>query len=133
MAITVLLAIGVVAFIIYAVFSIAATLEVRRTGIAVRQFIGRIEENLHPALAAMTGILEGIRKTTDNVVELTDSVRETAEIARSIERNVKNLYEHYLEGMGEAARANMAGLKAGVKAGMTTLFKDLGEKKEGSL
>ncbi len=127
-----LLAIGVVAFITYAAFTIAHIIELRRTSLALRQLIMRTEENLHPALSALRGILEDIRKTTYNVAELTESVREVAETAKRVENEVKDLYAYYMEGMGEAARANIAGLKAGVKAGMITLLKDLSERKEGS-
>ncbi len=128
----ILLAIGVVAFVVYAAFSIAHIIELRRASIALRQFIARTEENLHPSLAAVRVILEDIRETADDVAGLAKSVREAADTAKRIEQGVQGLYEYYLEGMGETARANMAGLKAGVKAGMITLLKDLSEKKEGS-
>jgi uncharacterized protein YoxC len=127
-----LLTIGVVAFIIYAAFNISYIIEIRRTSVALRQLIMKTEENLHPALSSVRGILEDIRKTTYNVVVLTESVREVTETVQGVEKEVKDLYEYYREGMGEAARANIAGLKAGVKAGVVTLLKDLNERKEGS-
>ncbi len=129
----ILLAIGVTAFVIYAIFSIANILEMRKASVALRRLIEGSEENLYSSLAAMRGILEDIKKTTDNVVILTESVREIAETAQRVEKNVKELYGYYVEGMGETARANMAGLKAGVKAGVTSLLRDMSEKKEGSL
>ena len=127
-----LVTIGVVAFIIYAALTVAHIIEVRRARGALRQLIMKTEENLHPALSALRGILEDIRKTTYNVVVLTESVREVAETVQRVEKEVKDLYEYYREGMGEAARANIAGLKAGVKAGMVTLLKALSERKKGS-
>lgn len=128
----VLLNIGIVVFIIYAAFNIANSIEMRRTSIALRQLIRRSEENLHPALSALRGILEDIGKATYNIAMLTKSLREVAETVARVENTVNGLYEYYKEGLGEAARANIAGLKAGVKAGMTTLLKDLNERKEGS-
>jgi hypothetical protein len=127
-----LLSIGIVVFIVYAVFSIVNTIEMRRTSIALRQLIVRSEEDLRPALAALRGILEDIGTTTDNVAVLTQSLRGVADTAARVEHTVNGLYEYYRESLGEAARANIAGLKAGVKAGVVTLLKDLNDRKEGS-
>lgn len=124
--------IGIVVFIVYAVINIASIIEMRRASIALRQLIKRSEENLHPALTALRGILEDIGKTTYNIAVLTESLREMAETVARVENTVNGLYEYYKKDLGEAARANIAGLKAGVKAGMTTLLKDLNERKEGS-
>lgn len=124
--------IGIVVFIVYAVINIASIIEMRRASIALRQLIKRSEENLHPALTALRGILEDIGKTTYNIAVLTQSLREMAETVARVENTVNGLYEYYKKDLGEAARANIAGLKAGVKAGMTTLLKDLNERKEGS-
>ncbi len=124
--------VGIVVFIIYAAFNITHIIEMRRTSIALRKLIERTEENLHPALRALRGILEDIGKATYNIAVLTRSLREVAETVARVEGTVNGLYEYYKEGLGGAARANIAGLKAGVKAGMTTLLKDLNERKEGS-
>ncbi len=128
----ILLAIGLVVFIIYASFSIAQTIELRRTSMALRHMIARTEESLQPPLAAARGILENVKKSTDNVFILTEQVREMVEAVRRVEQSVTSLYEYYLDGMGESARANIAGLKAGVQAGVSTLLRDLSDKKEGS-
>jgi hypothetical protein len=127
-----LLTIGLVVFIIYAMFNIAYLIEMRRTSIALRQLVRRTEENLHPALTALRGILEDIGKTTYTISALTESIREAAETVATLEKNLSDLYEYYKKNLGEAARANMAGLKAGVKAGVVTLLKDLNDRKEGS-
>ena len=127
-----LINIGIVVFVIYAAFNISNIIEMRRTSSALRQLIKRTEENLHPALTALRGILEDIGKATYNIAVLTRSLREVAETVARVEKTVNGLYEYYKEGLGEAARANIAGLKAGVKAGVVTLLKDLNNRKEGS-
>lgn len=127
-----LLSIGIVVFIIYAAFNIVNTIEMRRTSIALRQLIVSSEEDLRPALAALRGILEDVGKTTNDVAVLTQSLRGVADTAARVEHTVNGLYEYYREGLGKAARANIAGLKAGVKAGVVTLLKDLNDRKEGS-
>ncbi len=127
-----LLDIGVVVFIIYAVINVSHIIEMRRTSIALRRFIEKTEENLHPALSAGRSVLEDIGRATHNIVELTERIREVAATLTSVEKSIRGLYEHYKEGFGEATYANIAGLKAGVKAGVATLFKDLNDRKEGS-
>ena len=124
--------IGIVVFVIYAGFNISNIIEMRRTSRSLRQLIKRTEENLHPALTALRGILEDIGKATYNIAVLTRSLREVAETVARVEGTVNGLYEYYKEGLGEAARANIAGLRAGVKAGVVTLLKDLNNRKEGS-
>lgn len=128
----ILLSAGVVVFIIYAAFNIANIIEMRRTSVALRQFIGKTEEDLHPALTALRGVLEDVGKVTYNIAELTGRVREVAETVARVENTVTGLYQSYTEGLGETAQANIAGLKAGVKAGVVTLLKDLKDRKEGS-
>ena len=127
-----LINIGIVVFVIYAAFNISNIIEMRRTSSALRQLIKRTEENLHPALTALRGILEDIGKATYNIAVLTRSLREVAETVARVEKTVNGLYEYYKEGLGEAARANIAGLRAGVKAGVVTLLKDLNNRKEGA-
>ena len=126
-----LLSIGIVVFIIYAAFNIAHIIEMRRTSIALRQLIERTEENLHPALTALRDVLEDIGTATYDIAVLTLSLRKVSETVVRVENAVNGLYEYYKKGLGEAARANIAGLKAGVKAGVVTLLRDLNERKEG--
>ncbi len=128
----IVLAIGVVTFMVYTAVTVAHLIELRRASIAFRQFITKAGENLYPSLSALRGVLEDINRVTADVAMLTQSVRDAAETVKRIETSVKDLYEYYWEGTGETARANIAGVKAGVKAGVTTLLKDLSKKKEGS-
>ena len=127
----IMLSIGVVVFIIYAAFNIAHIIEIRRTSVALRQLIERTEENLHTSLTALRGILDDVGKATYDVAVLTRSLRGVAETVVRVENTVHGLYGYYKEGLGKAARANIAGLKAGVKAGVVTLLKDVNERKEG--
>ena len=128
----ILLSIGIGVFIIYAAFNIASSIEIRRTSVAFRQLISRTESNLHPALASLRGILEDVGKTTAEIAVLSERVREVSETVTRFEKSLRELYDYYEVGLGEAARANIAGLKAGVKAGMVTLLRDLNNRKEGS-
>ncbi len=129
----IILTIGVTAFIIYAAFNIFYLMELRRMSFAVRQLVEKAEENIHPTLVALRRALEDIGTVTDNVAELSESLREAADAVTAAEKRIKALYLAYEDGISEAARANIAGVQAGIKAGVGTLLKGLKSKGEGSL
>ena len=129
----IILAIGVTAFIIYAAFNIFYLMELRRTSFAVRQLVEKAEENIHPTLVALRRALEDIGTVTDNVAELSKSLREAADAVTAAEKRIKALYLAYEDGISEAARANIAGVQAGIRAGVGTLLKGLKSKEKGSL
>jgi ABC-type transporter Mla subunit MlaD len=129
--IEILLAMGVLTFIIYASFNIYYLIELRRTSLAMRQLITRTDENLHPTLAALRHIFEDIGTITDNAAALSKSLRDAADAIGAAEKAIRTLYQSYEENFAEVARANVAGLKAGVKTGVVTLLKNLKDKKEG--
>lgn len=128
----ILLAVGVVAFIIYASFSIYYLIELKRTIFAVRQLVDKAGENVHPTLAALRRVFEDIGTVTDNIAALSKSLREATDAITAAENKVRALYLAYEASIGEAARANIAGVRAGVKAGVGTLLKNLKIKEEGS-
>lgn len=129
--IEILLAIGVLTFIIYTSFNIYYLIELRRTSLAMRQLIARTDENFHPTLAALRRIFEDIGTITDNAAALSKSLRDAAIAIGAAEKMIRTLYQSYEENFVEVARANVAGLKAGVKTGVVTLLKNLKDKKEG--
>ena len=129
--IEVLLATGVVSFIIFASFSIIYIIEMRRTSFAIRQFIAKAEENLHPALASVRHIFEDIKTITDNAATLSKSLREAAEALTTAQNAIKDIYQSYEENVDQTVRANVAGLKAGIKTGVVTLLSNLKDRKEG--
>lgn len=126
-----LLAIGVVTFVIYAAFNIFYLIEMRKTSFAIRQLIARSEENLHPALAAVRNIFDDIKTITDNAAALSKSLREAAEALTAAQNAIKDMYQSYEENLGKSVRANVSGLKAGIKTGVDTLLSNLKDRKEG--
>jgi hypothetical protein len=126
-----LLAIGVVSFVIYAAFNIFYIIEMRKTNFAIRQLVARAEENLHPALAAVRHIFEDIKTITDDAATLSKSLREAAEGLTAAQNAIKDMYQSYEENLGKSVRANVSGLKAGIKTGVDTLLSNLKDRKEG--
>ncbi len=121
---------GTIVFIIYAVFNIAHLVQMRKTSLAVQQFIRKTEEDFHPAVAASRQILEDVRKITENAAELSDSLRQFTDTIKGVNGTIRDLHTAYQTRVNEAVQANIAGLKAGVKTGVETLFRNINEKKE---
>ena len=129
--IEILLAIGVVSFIIFAAFHIAYIIEVKKTSLAIRQLIAETEENLHPSLATVRHVFEDVKIITDNLVVLSKGLREAAVVLTTAQNVLKGIYQSYEENLDKPVRANVSGLKAGIKTGVVTLLGNLKDKKEG--
>jgi hypothetical protein len=131
--IEIMLAIGVVTFIIFASFNIYYLIEMRRTSLAVRQLVTRAEENIYPTLAAARHIFENIQTITDNTATLAASLRNAAialNAAQGMIDMIKDLYMSYEKNVGQSVRANVSGIKAGINTGVATLLSSLKERKE---
>ena len=124
-----ILLIGVVAFIIYAGFSIAFLLDMRRTNIALRSFLMNTEGNLNAALEELRSTLENTNKITANVSGITRDVREITDTVVSVERGIQHLYGKVKDDVAASAEANIAGLKAGIATGVVTLVRSLKERR----
>jgi uncharacterized protein YoxC len=128
----ILLAIGLVTFIVYAVFNIIYLNDVRKTSLALRQFIAKTEANLNPALAELTQALSDIRKVTEDISILVERLRSVVGTVASVEKSIVGLYGYYRDSFGQANQANIAALKAGFKAGVVSLINTLTTRKEGA-
>ncbi len=127
-----LLNIGIIVFIMYAVINILYIIDLRRTSVAARELIKNTGENLNPALDELRCTLENIRKMSDEIGILTRYVRLVAVSAAVLEKGLGRFWGYYKEDIGAAVGANIAGLKAGVKTGVVTLVRNLKERKGGS-
>ncbi len=127
-----LLTVGLISFIVYAVVNILYLIDLKKTSTSVRHFIAKTEQNLHPALFELRATLADFRKVAGDVSAVTEKTRSAVDLIASLEKNIEHLYVSYRENFGQSAQANMAGIKAGVKAGFASLIKNLKDKKEGS-
>lgn len=120
-----LMNIGVVVFIAFAIVSIAYQVTAYRAATALRQFIRQSSGEMQNVVAELRGTLENFRKITDNVNVVTEDVREITNSVADLQRDVRTLYSFIRETVGGTVTADLAGLKAGVKTGMETLVKNL--------
>lgn len=124
-----LMNIGMVVFIVFAIVSIAYQLNTYRAATALRQFICQSSGDMQTVLAELRASLENFRKITDNINVVTEDVREITNSVADLQRNVGTLYSFIRETVGGTVKADIAGLKAGVKTGMATLVKNLREER----
>jgi hypothetical protein len=123
---------GIIAFIIFAAVSVAFLIITIRSGAELQRTIKSTAEDLDSALVEFRATLAVVRKVADGAAAVTGNVRDLTDTAVYLERGARQLYENYLDDLGVAASANIAGLKAGVKTGILTLFRNISDRKEGS-
>jgi hypothetical protein len=125
--IEIILAIGVATFIVYTIFNVRYILSMRRTSCSMTDFFRNTEGNLNATLTELKGALENMRKIMSDVGAVTEDVKKISSTVASVERNIGGLYDRVKEGLGSAAGANIAGIKAGVTTGVATLVKNMKE------
>ena len=123
--IEIILGIGVATFMVYTVFNVTYILSMRRTSDSMTEFFRNIEGNLNAALSELRGTLENLKKITGDVGAVTEEVKQISDSVASVERRIRVVYDHMKEGLGSAAGANIAGLKAGITTGVSTLVKSM--------
>jgi hypothetical protein len=123
----ILVTIGLIALVIYAIFNILYLIDLRKTSVAMRQFIAKTDENLNPALTELRYTLAEIRKLTGDISITIEKLRTAASAIISVEKIIEHLYGYYREGFSQSAQ----GLRAGFKAGVISLVKNLKRKKDG--
>jgi len=125
--IEVILGIGVATFIVYTIFNVTYIVSTKKTIDTMTSFFRNTEGNLNAALSELKGTLEDLKKITGDVGAVTENVKEITNSVVSIERSIRGAYGQFKEGLGSAAGANIAGLKAGIATGVVTLVKSMQE------
>ena len=124
-----LMNIGVVVFIVFAIVSIVYQVNNYRAAASLRQFISQSSGDMQKVLVELRVSLENFRKITDNISVVTEDVREITNTVADLQRDISTLYSFIWETVGGTVKADIAGLKAGVKTGMATLVKHLKEER----
>jgi uncharacterized protein YoxC len=125
--IEIILGIGVATFMVYTFFNITYIVSMRRMTDSMTEFFTNIEVNLNAALFELRGTLVNLKKITGDVGAVTEEVKQISDSVAGVERSIRSVYDHMKEGLGSAAGANIAGLKAGITTGVATLVKSMQE------
>ncbi|OGW38920.1 MAG: hypothetical protein A2X58_07380 [Nitrospirae bacterium GWC2_56_14] len=120
---------GVVVFIIYALVSIAYQVNAYRAASVLRQLVTQSSGDLLAVLAELRAALGNFRKISENVTVVTEDVREVTSSVAELQQEVRTLYRVIKDTAGVEARADLAGLKAGIRTGVATLVKGIKEER----
>jgi hypothetical protein len=120
---------GVVIFILYALVSIAYQVNAYRAAAALRQLVTLSSRDTLAVLAELRVTLGNFRKISDNVTVVTEDVREITSSVADLQQEVRTLYRVIKDTAGVEARADLAGLKAGIRTGVATLVKGIKEER----
>lgn len=120
---------GVVIFIIYAAASTAYQVSAYRAAAALRRFMTLSSQDMATTLAELRTTLESFRKISDNVAVVTGNVREITSSIAALQQEVRTVYGFIKDKAGAEARADLAGLKAGIRTGVATLVQGLNEER----
>ncbi len=119
------LGIGVATFVVYAAFNVVYLMSMKKTNESVSAFLKNTENNVNAALVELRGTLENLRKVSGDIGAVTEDVKQISDSVASVERSIRGLYDDAKEGLGSAAGASIAGLKAGITTGVATLVKSM--------
>jgi ABC-type transporter Mla subunit MlaD len=125
----IILGVGVAAFIVYAGFHLSYILSIRRTSERMGDFLQNTEGNLNAALVELKDTLENLKKITGNVNAVSEDVRQISRTVAIVEKSIRGLYAYGRGNLGPAAGANIAGLKAGISTGVSTLVKNFKQRR----
>jgi len=125
--IEIILGVGVATFIVYTIFNVTYIVNTKKTIDTMTSFFRNTEGNLNAVLSELKETLENLKKITRDVGVVTEDVKQITNSAARVERSIRGAYGQFKEGLGSAAGANIAGLKAGIATGVVTLVKNMQE------
>jgi uncharacterized protein YoxC len=123
------LGIGVATFVVYTAFNIVYLTKMMRTGDSIAAFLKNTENNVNATLVELRGTLENLRKVSGDVGEVTEDVKQISNSVARVEKSIRGLYEYMKDSLGSAAGARIAGLKAGITTGVSTLVKSMHDER----
>ena len=128
---TFFLSIITLAFLVGVIIFIIIMFELRGAIKELKKLIGTTERSMKPTFIELQETLKSTRNFIDNINEVTEdvrvfsgSVKEVGEGVKSVSENVKRV-STLAENLTYLTMAEVSGLKAGVKAGLFAILKNL--------
>jgi len=125
-----ILCIGVIVLIVYTAFFISFIRNVQHMSNTFENFIKNTDKNLNETLVEIKGTLEHIKQITSDVSSITNEARQISDTVAILENGVHNLFGTIINILNANIYANVAGLKAGVKAASIALVNTLKERRK---
>ena len=121
----------VLAFIAGTVIFIVVMIELKNAIKELKELIRTTEKSMKPTLTELQGALKSLRDFTDNINEVAEDVRDFSDSISGVSESVRIAGENVrrvsaiVGDVSSLAKAEVSGLKAGVRAGFQVFFKDL--------
>jgi len=108
---------------------IVLILDLRRSSTVLREFVKNTEETLSPALEELELTLRSVRRITDDIGSVTAEARNISETLGDFSDNLRKVYG-IVSNIELGFKANVTGLKAGIREGFLTLLNHIINRKE---
>jgi ABC-type transporter Mla subunit MlaD len=125
-----LLGLGVAVFTLYAAFSIVSSISIKRTSDSMREFLMDTEGSLNSALSEFRATLENMRKISSDIREVTADIKQVSHGVADAEKVLRDRLVSLDQSLSSTVEANIAGLKAGVAAGVESIVRNAAIRKE---
>jgi len=126
----IILGIGVAVAIVYTVFCISFMINVQRLSNTFDNFLKNTESNLNQTLSEMKTALENIRNITGDIYAITSETKRLAHAISNVENDINKFSIYIRTILSRNVQANIAGIKAGIKAATLNVVKNLRERKK---
>ena len=119
------------AIIVAVIIFVWVMLELRKAIRALRELVDTIENSLKPTVAELQETLKSVRNVGDNVTGVTEDMKVLSGALKNVGKSVNHVagdVEHVanlVDRITSSAVLEASGLKAGIKAGLWVLLKNL--------
>ncbi len=124
-----ILGIGVAVFTVFAVVQIVYFVGLIKVVARMAMFFKNIEDNVNASLAELKPTLTNLKQITEDAQAVTGDVRQISARVATVEKEISSVVTSLKEGVSSTVGANIAGLQAGIKAGVATLVNNLQQER----
>lgn len=110
-----------IGFLVAIVFLIYASVELRKSATAFKEFLKNTEDRIAPVLEEAEKTLRSMRKVTDDVGTATDNVRDMSDSMHGIVSNLRAV-SSIVDDLRDGASLRASALSAGFKAALGVLI-----------
>lgn len=115
-------------FLAAIVFLIYTTIELKKIGTNLKEFLKTTEDSLIPVLKETELTLQSIRKISDDIGKITEDAKKLTTAVNDVAVNVVAL-SFLLKDLRESLLIRTSGLKAGIREAFNTFIKQLKERR----
>lgn len=117
-----------IGFMVAVVFLVYASLELRKTAAAFKEFLKNVECRITPVLDETEKTLRSVRKVSDDVGTATENVRDLSDAMYGAVRNVRAL-SGIVEDLRDGVSLRAIALSSGIKAAFAVLMNQIKERR----